>query len=139
VIDIWIDGVPVAQPRPRMCRNGHVYNPDTADAWKVQIILAITSEFKTPVGGIFPKGTPVSVTMKFWMPCPKKIKKAKTEYVTSKPDLDNMEKAVLDALTTAGVWHDDAQVAEVRKMKARCLGSDVGMHLIVEKAEFRGW
>jgi Holliday junction resolvase RusA-like endonuclease len=119
-----------------MCRNGHVYNPDTADAWKERIILAITQEYKPPVGGMFPKGTPVAVEMEFWMPCPKKIKTKQDEFVTTKPDLDNMEKAVLDALTTAGVWYDDAQVAKVAKLKARNLGVEPGMHLLVYEATF---
>jgi len=29
---------------------------------------------------------------------------------TSKPDRDNLDKAILDALTNAGIWKDDAQV-----------------------------
>ena len=38
-------------------------------------------------------------------------------WCTTKPDRDNIEKAVLDALTDAGLWLDDKQVCagEVRK------------------------
>jgi Holliday junction resolvase RusA-like endonuclease len=29
---------------------------------------------------------------------------------TQKPDKDNLEKAVMDALTSIGIWKDDCQV-----------------------------
>lgn len=42
------------------------------------------------------------------------------QYKISKPDLDNLEKSVMDALTMAGAWNDDAQV--VFKMSAKVTG-----------------
>lgn len=38
-------------------------------------------------------------------------------YKTSRADLDNLEKAVMDALTTARVWVDDALVVDKRTVK----------------------
>lgn len=38
-------------------------------------------------------------------------------YKTSRADLDNLEKAVMDALTTARVWDDDALVVDKRSVK----------------------
>ncbi len=32
-------------------------------------------------------------------------------YVSNKPDRDNLDKAVLDALTQSGIWVDDAQAS----------------------------
>ena len=29
---------------------------------------------------------------------------------TSRPDIDNLAKSILDGITQAGVWHDDGQV-----------------------------
>ena len=46
---------------------------------------------------------------------------AAREWATRKPDVDNVAKAVLDALTDAGVWGDDAQV--VRLVVDRCWGA----------------
>lgn len=37
-----------------------------------------------------------------------------------KPDLDKLVRAVLDALTDAGVWFDDAQVVGISATKAYC-------------------
>ena len=34
-----------------------------------------------------------------------------------KPDVDNYAKAVMDAMTDAGVWDDDAQVAQLTATK----------------------
>jgi crossover junction endodeoxyribonuclease RusA len=36
-----------------------------------------------------------------------------------KRDIDNLQKATLDALTYAGVWHDDSQVDDLRIKRAR--------------------
>lgn len=38
-------------------------------------------------------------------------------YKTTKPDLDNLEKAVMDALTTAKWWTDDSIVVDKRSVK----------------------
>ena len=38
-------------------------------------------------------------------------------WVEKKPDLDNMAKAVMDALTAMGMWGDDKQVVVVNMLK----------------------
>ena len=38
---------------------------------------------------------------------------------TERPDADNLVKSILDAMTRAGVWEDDAQVYELRVRKFR--------------------
>ena len=45
------------------------------------------------------------------------LKEDAPRWCTSKPDIDNLRKNVMDALTKAGFWRDDAQVAEGRSSK----------------------
>lgn len=40
-------------------------------------------------------------------------------------DLDNILKALLDALTHAGVWMDDSQIVDIRIRKAKTIGGMV--------------
>jgi len=47
-----------------------------------------------------------------------------------RPDLDNLLKGVMDALTTAGVWEDDVAVTQVRARK-RYVGSRIKPHTII--------
>ena len=56
------------------------------------------------------------------------------QFKISKPDLDNLEKAVMDALTTAGVWCDDAQVVE--KHSAKVYGKIDATSIFVTPLEF---
>jgi Holliday junction resolvase RusA-like endonuclease len=56
------------------------------------------------------------------MPRPKRLERRDTITLCdvphlAKPDIDNLEKAVLDALKKAGIYVDDAQVFLVHKGK----------------------
>lgn len=60
-------------------------------------------------------GGPISIPwMEFLFPRPKRLDRKRDPDGliphTSKPDLDNLTKAVLDALTEVGFWRDDSQV-----------------------------
>lgn len=70
---------------------------------------------------------PVSVRITFMLPRPKshfgtgrnagKLKKSAPESHTVMPDLDKLVRSTLDALTSAGVWKDDAQVMSITTRK----------------------
>lgn len=45
------------------------------------------------------------------------LKPTAPTYVDRMPDLDKLERATLDALTTAGVWRDDGQVVRLMTEK----------------------
>lgn len=113
-IQFAVDGIPKGQPRPRaFAINGkaRVYDAGTAEAWKSAIAIAAKRHLPAqPIDG------PVYVQVHHYMPRPKShyTKKglrdtAPSEHV-AKPDIDNLLKAALDALTAIGMWRDDAQV-----------------------------
>ena len=124
---LFVNGVPKAQPRPRMTARGHVYNPGSADGWKEEIKAAFRPVLKPTIEG------PVRLIVKFSMPMPKgmEVKKGFPMPHTKKPDKDNLEKAVMDALTAAKVWKDDAQVFESLTGKYYT-GEKIGAKIIVE-------
>lgn len=117
-------GDPKGQPRPRAFSRGGItrmYDPGTAEGWKGQIAAAAMPH--KPAAQL--EG-PLHVTLLFRFARPKShwskkgLKPTAPEYHTSKPDADNLAKAVLDCITQLGFWRDDAQVAalDVRKKYA---------------------
>jgi Holliday junction resolvase RusA-like endonuclease len=60
---------------------------------------------------------PLSVTVVFMYP---KLKSAKEDWALkiTRPDLDNLAKSTLDALTDAGWWKDDSLICDLRLVKA---------------------
>lgn len=98
-----------------------MYDPGTAEGWKGQIAAAAMPH--KPAAQL--EG-PLHVTLLFRFARPKShwskkgLKPTAPEYHTSKPDADNLAKAVLDCITQLGFWRDDAQVAalDVRKKYA---------------------
>lgn len=67
----------------------------------------------------FDKDVPISVSIHFGMPVPmstskKKAREMVTGYIshTKRPDVDNLAKAVLDALNGVA-WADDAQIVKL--------------------------
>ena len=105
IYQLFVSGIPKAQPRPRMTARGHVYNPNSADAWKEEIKATFRPVLKPTIEEA------VRLTVRFLFPIPKEMKN-KNEYIvphTKKPDTDNLLKALMDALTEIKVWKDDAQ------------------------------
>ena len=74
--------------------------------------------------------------MTFFMPRPQSQTRAERlrRFVTKSPDLDKLERAVLDALT-AVVWVDDSQVAEVDKRKVYADDMPPGVNVTVAVLE----
>ena len=105
IYSLYIDGVPKAQPRPRMTKHGHVYNPDTAKDWKKTVQGAFLLHRKPVILN------PCTVEIIFYLRMPK-ARQSEALYLphTAKPDGDNLEKAVWDALTEIGVWKDDSLI-----------------------------
>lgn len=124
MISFIVEGEPKAQPRPRAFTrkfsNGIVaarmYDAGTAEGWKGLIALAAR-----PHKPAEPLEGPLRVDVDFFFPRPKRLmRRADPDGPiphTAKPDRDNCEKALTDALTQLGFWRDDAQVCagEVRK------------------------
>lgn len=121
-IEFFAVGTPKGQPRPRaFARNfggkwqARIFEAGTAEAWKSQVTIAAQAHIPAePIEG------PIRVDLTFVFERPKnhfgsgknstRLKEGAPKYHTSKPDRDNLDKAVLDALTTLGFWRDDAQV-----------------------------
>lgn len=124
-ISVFVPGLPVAQPRSRAVSfGGHarMYNPGTANQWKACVIHALQGH-----AGTFPKDIPLRCDITFYLPRPAghygsgkntgKLKVNAPTRPTGKPDRDNLDKAVCDAITAACVWHDDSQVTDGRIRK----------------------
>lgn len=138
-IRFFAPGIPKAQPRPRAWArkmgNGQVvarmYDAGTAEAWKADVArVADCHRPPTKIEG------PIRVDAVFLFPRPKYLLKKSSPpgriRHTAKPDRDNLDKAVLDCLTTLGFWADDAQVCAGEPLKFYAAKDEQsGVHLTI--------
>lgn len=68
---------------------------------------------KEAMTGLEPMDGPLRCYMTFTMPKPTGSPKTRRTYPMRTPDLSKLVRATEDALTTAGVWIDDARVVEL--------------------------
>lgn len=112
-------GAPKPQPRPRARAIraagkwiATIYNPHDADDWKRSVAWwAIREAPPAPLVGA------VRVDLMFLLPRPDRLMRVKDPegpvLCPCKPDVDNLAKAVLDAMTDTGRWwRDDGQVCD---------------------------
>ena len=110
MLTFYVNGEPVAQPRHRIASRGRfatAYIPKghAIHAWKYAIEEAAREQAER-IGWVPVKGVALSVSMVFLFERPKSNK---TQWHTQRPDLDNLAKAVLDALHGI-IYVDDASV-----------------------------
>ena len=116
---VWVPGDPAPQGSKRHVGGGRMIESSKAvGPWRESIRAALLAEGpRTPFTG------PVAVTCSFAMRRPKghfgtgrnagQLRALAPQLPAVKPDLDKLARAVLDAVTSAGVWGDDSQVVHL--------------------------
>jgi len=121
-VTLFIAGKPVAQPRHRQAVRGfdkrtkrHIitnYLPSdhAVHDWKRLVRVELALAFKER--GLLPIDQAIGVDLAFVMPLAKSKRRKVNhrKWHEQKPDKDNLEKAVLDALSGIA-WTDDAKVS----------------------------
>jgi Holliday junction resolvase RusA-like endonuclease len=79
--------------------------------WRRRIVAAARGAGEADRLG---RGEAASVRMQFRVARPPSVPARKRRHPVVPPDLDKLVRAVMDALTEAGVWADDAQVCSIR-------------------------
>lgn len=105
-----VSGRPVSQQRARFAtRTGHVYDPSSLQ--KHAFLKASIEACPLPDE---PLEGPLKIVLKFTF---KHVKKRRPHH-TSRPDVDNLVKFVLDSLQSpSGYFNDDAQITTLEASK----------------------
>lgn len=79
---------------------------------------------------------PVHMEAEFVLPRPKSAPKTKAARADKKPDASKLLRAIEDAITSAGVWRDDAQVTSLMVTKRIAkIGETPGCHIEIMDAK----
>ena len=106
-----------------------------APAWRMDVRVALMDDENQPKAYF---DGPVHIELEFVMPRPLSAPKRSTPPAVKKPDLDKLQRAVFDAISSAGVWRDDSQVVSVVASKRLAeIGQTPGLHLFITVANER--
>lgn len=120
----FVPGLPVGQPRQRHTKTGHNYTPAThpVQAFRYAVAQAAREATCGKTLPLYPTGA-VTLEVALYFPRPKALQWKTKPWTplrhTKKPDLDNVLKALKDALKGI-TWADDAQVARLAAEKWIC-------------------
>lgn len=142
VLMFEVVGIPKPQPRMRhfvrQAKGQAVargYTPGTADDWKARVCHeAARVRPSVPLDG------PLRVSMTLHLPRPKRLCRRcdpdGSVWAPGGPDVDNLAKAVLDAMTQVGVWRDDSCVVMLTVAKRyHAKGGRARAHVLVYEWE----
>lgn len=142
-ISFYVPGTPKHQPRPRAFARmiggrpvARVYDAGTAEGWKSEIAIAA----RPHIPAVAWMG-PLNLDVTFYIPRPKShfgkrgLKGKAPAWHTSKPDFDNLVKAVCDCLTTLGFWRDDTQIVRATVAKRWADNGQSGAQIRIETVD----
>lgn len=136
-IEFTVPSVPIAQPRQRhriIASKGKLVSNYTPTKSPVNVFKAsVQYSASIAMKSMSPLEGPLRLRVLFVMPRPLAMMKKKSPnyraWHAKKPDIDNLEKSLKDALTKIA-WFDDAQVCEVFKQKVIASGVE-SPHVVV--------
>ena len=123
MIEFTIPGEPKGKARPRLGRGGHTYTPRDTRQYEHEVAEAYYRVLPQDAEEVKPIEGPVAVEITAYFGIPRsKSKKERLRIIrenvrpTKKPDIDNIEKIICDALNGIA-YRDDSQVTDsyVRK------------------------
>lgn len=121
MIEIRVYGMPAPQGSKSFkgMRGGHAILVESSKAvkpWR-QDVSAFAREAMAEHKRVYPLTGPLIVEMYFTMPKPKSAPKKRKTFPDRAPDLSKLVRSTEDALTTCGLWEDDARVIQCMAMK----------------------
>ena len=136
VFDVFVKGIPRPQGRPRIVRfpNGKagLKDPDISRDWKNYVRMVAGETW-----GRAPEEGPVALFLTFYLPIPRSWSKKRRMaalageiWPTGRPDLDNLAKAVIDAIIGV-VIADDRQIVELSV--AKFYGANPGVNITLRR------
>lgn len=140
-IEFFVPGTPVGKGRPRAARRGAgvvMFTPEKTADYEALVAAAASNAMRAEAGPLFTG--PLEAVLEMRIPIPSSWSRAHkaaalagTELPTSKPDIDNVAKAILDACNGV-VFRDDAQVAMLVATKA--FSDESGVRVVIREC---GW
>ena len=135
-LEVFVPGVPVAQPRMKgaiIAGKIRMYTPNTANKWKDSVRRVVESALQTDPR--LDMLTQLQLELSFHLPRAKShygtgrnaelLKNSAPDYHTQKPDADNLAKAVMDSLNGV-LYPDDSAVVSLVVEKVWCARGEEG-------------
>lgn len=131
-VELRVAGIPQPQGN-KTVYNGHVVEgrtPAAREAFK-SWRGAVTDAARAACAehGPFPAG-PLHLSLTFWMPRPASARKGEV-WCWKRPDIDKLERAVLDALEQSGLIGNDSQVVTVVASKPYAVDRAPGVEVAI--------
>lgn len=110
----YIPMQPMACPRPRVTKRGHAFMPKPYVTWKRSVIAWLFTEWD---GHRFESGVSLRIVAVFKRRSSTPKKRPNRELKTTKPDIDNVAKACMDAMVECEILKDDNLVCMLQVEK----------------------
>ena len=131
--EIFFPFEPVPKGRPRFTRTGHAYTPKTTKEYEKKI----SDYYKSQTTDYYESA--IQVHLVFNMQIPKSLSKSTRKLMatgeikcTTKKDIDNLAKAVLDGILGIA-YEDDRLITKLTVIKRYAVDDNVGTEMVISE------
>lgn len=137
-IEFFVPGAPIGKERPRAARRGAgvvMFTPEKTAGYEALVAATASNAMRAEAAPLLTGPLEAALEMRIpipasWSRAHKAAALAGAELPTSKPDIDNVAKAILDACNGV-VFRDDAQVVMLVATKA--FSDEPGVRVVIRE------